>query len=92
MSRFLIVTSETWKKQMKSPSFWLMVAMPFIALAVVFVIGYFANKESSDKKVAIVADKQTQEMFSNNEVIDFVFRDEKTAKKDLDKKKITAYA
>lgn len=92
MSRFWTVTSETWKKQMKSASFWLMVAMPFIVLAVTLIIGYFANKDASDKKIAIVADKEIEEMFSSNEVVDFVFEDKKTAEKDLKDKKITAYA
>lgn len=92
MSRFLTVSIKTWKKQMKSASFWFMVFMPFIVLAISLIIGYFANKDSSDKKIAIVADNEIQDMFKTNEVIDFVFTDEKTAKKDLESKDITAYA
>lgn len=92
MSRFLTVAKETWKRQMKSPSFWLMVFMPFIVLAISVTVGYFANKDSSDKKIAIVADSEMQDMFKNNDIIDFVFTDEKTAKNNLEKKEITAYA
>src|SRR5699024_3297967 len=92
MSRFSTVAKKTWKRQMKSASFWFMVFMPFIVLAISLVIGYFANKDSSDKKIAIVADNQIQDMFKTNEVIDFVFTDEKTAKKDLESKDISAYA
>lgn len=92
MSRFSTVAKKTWKRQMKSASFWFMVFMPFIVLAISLVIGYFANKDSSDKKIAIVADNQIQDMFKTNEVIDFVFTDQKTAKKDLESKDISAYA
>lgn len=92
MSRFSTVAGQTWKKQMKSASFWVMVAMPFIVLAISLVIGYFANKDSSEKKIGIVANKEIEEMFSDDEVMDFVFVDEPSAKKSLEDKKFTAYA
>lgn len=92
MTRFWTVTKETLKKQMKSPSFWLMVFMPFIIMAVSAAIGYFSSKDSIDRVVAIVADERVEEMFSSDDIMKFVYRDEKTAQKELENKDISAYA
>lgn len=92
MTRFWTVTKETLKKQMKSPSFWLMVFMPFIIMAVSAAIGYFSSKDSTDRVVAIVADERVEEMFSSDDIMKFVYRDEKTAQKELENKDISAYA
>lgn len=92
MSRYLTVTLETWKKQMKSVSFWMMVFMPFVVLLVTSIIGYYIGKDDASNKVAIVASEEIQDKFIKNDVLDFVFEDEDKAKKDLEDKKVVAYA
>lgn len=92
MTRFFTVAGDTWKKQMKSASFWVMVFMPFIIFIVSGAIGYFKGNSSETGKVAIVTDKNTKSMFKENEVLEFVFEDEEKAIKDLDERKIEAYA
>lgn len=92
MSRFFTVALETWKKQVKSISFWLMVFMPFIIVIVSAAIGYFASSDQGGgNKVAIVGEESLQKLFIKNDIVEFVFEDEKKAIEDLDNKKISAY-
>ncbi|WP_306482997.1 hypothetical protein [Anaerococcus sp.] len=42
MSRFITVALDSWKKQLKSPAFWLVVFMPIIMMAISGAITYFS--------------------------------------------------
>lgn len=91
MSRFFTVAFENWKKQVKSPSFWLMVFLPFLIVIVGGVVGYFTGSGLDNNKVAVVADEEYRHLFAKNELVDFTFEKEDAAKKDLKDKEIAGY-
>lgn len=55
MNRTRIVSRETFKNQMKSPSFWVMLLLPIVIMIVSLAIGYFAS-QNVDKDMYVVAD------------------------------------
>lgn len=95
MNRFMIVSTDSWKKQMKSGAFWFMVFMPFIMAAVTGLIGYFASGSDKPSDLTFIADSNLKpyiiEMKDN--LPDYKFLEsEEDAKKEIEDGKISAYA
>lgn len=85
MSRFWTVAIDSWKKQMKSKSFWLMVIFPIIMAVAGTAISYF-TQDNSENISYIVADEGLEELFKSYP--DTKISDEKSARKLMEDKKI----
>lgn len=75
MSRFITVALDSWKKQLKSPSFWLVVFMPIIMMAISGVITYF-TADNSVKDTYIVAEDEIGAYFKESHAYKLKSKDE----------------
>lgn len=96
MNKLWIVAAETYKRNVKSVAFLVMILMPFIMLAIGGVFGYLMTQSSNDKTVAIIAEdsayrtafiNQKSESYTLNKKI----TTENQAKKALKQEKIDSY-
>lgn len=91
MSRFLTVSIDTAKKQLRSVSFWLMVFMPFIMLLVGLGVSFLSSSTKTPDTIAVVSEDKYRKDFEKNPLVDFEFKNKDSAKKALDDKDIKAY-
>lgn len=95
MSKFWVIVSETYRKNVKSVSFIVMLLSPVLMLLVGGIIGYMVTMSSSGTKLAIVSpDEEIRQVFLQNKgsyQIDKAVKTEKQAKKALEKKTIDGY-
>ncbi len=93
MKEILIVTKETFLRQVKSWSFLLMVISPFIFLAFTFGIGFISGSttEKSNQIAIILPDASMKPAFKAIDEASFAYHDPAKAKKDLKADKILAY-
>ena len=89
MSRFWTVALDSWKKQMKSISFWIMVLLPIIMMGASGAIAYF-SQDSNVKDTYIVCDEKIGKYFEG--IPGFKISDKAKAKKALEDKKIGSFA
>lgn len=97
MNRKLIVALDSFKKQIKSPSFWAMVFVPILVMLVPTGINYYLNKADSESKleggldkVAIVTDENVRPYFKGLGE-DYRLVPKKEAENDLKEEKIDSY-
>lgn len=95
MSKFWVIVSETYRKNVKSVSFIVMLLSPVLMLLVGGIIGYMVTMSSSGTKLAVVSpDEEIRQVFLQNKgsyQIDKAVKTEKQAKKTLEKKTIDGY-
>ena len=91
MNRFMTVSTDTLKKHLKTPTFWVMVLMPFIMAVVIGIISYISYSTKTPDIIAVVTEEKYKKNFQNNLMVDFEFKEKNEAKKALDDKEISAY-
>lgn len=89
MSRFLTVAIDSWKKQIKSLAFWIMVLMPVIMMLASTAVSYFSN-DTKSQETYIVCDEKLGEYFKDIE--GFKIANKNEAKEKMDDKKIGSFA
>ena len=89
MNRFMTVSVDTLKKHLKSPTFWIMVLMPFIMAVVIGIISYISYSTKTPDTIAVVTEEKYKKNFHNNPMVDFEFKEKNEAKKALDNKDIS---
>ena len=89
MSRFWTVALDSWKKQMKSISFWIMVLMPVIMMGVSGAIAYF-SQDTNVKDTYVVCDQRIGKYFES--MPGYKVSDMTKAEKALEDKKIGSFA
>lgn len=90
MSKFWVIVSDVYKKNVKTISFWIMLLVPFIMGGVIFAVGYFASGASSSDETTIALvttdtalEKQTKVALKTQDVTIKSYDTEKAALKDL---------
>ena len=71
MSRFLTVAIDSWKKQIKSLAFWIMVLMPVIMMLASTAVSYFSN-DTKSQETYIVCDEKLGEYFKDIEGLSLI--------------------
>ncbi|MFD2305767.1 ABC transporter permease [Enterococcus termitis] len=94
MSKFWIIASDVYKKNVKSVSFVIMILVPFIVMGIIYVAGSFAGK-GEETKIGLVSDNQElaqQLEAAKEEDYSFkVLKSEKDAENQLKKQKIDTF-
>ena len=75
MSRFITVALDSWKKQLKSPAFWLVVFMPIIMMVISGAITYF-SADDGIKDTYIVAEDEIGAYFKDSPAYKLKSKDE----------------
>lgn len=90
MSKFWVIVSDVYKKNVKTISFWIMLIVPFIMGGVIFAVGYFASGASSSDETTIALvttdtalEKQNKVALKTQDVTIKSYDTEKAALKDL---------
>ncbi|MEI5995553.1 ABC transporter permease [Candidatus Enterococcus mansonii] len=95
MSKFWIIASDVYKKNIKSISFIIMMLVPVLLIGVIYLAGSLAGGFSEETKVGLVSDNQalaTQLEKSKTEDYTFkVIKNQKEAEKQLKDKDIEAF-
>ncbi|MGT2933118.1 ABC transporter permease [Streptococcus catagoni] len=93
MKEILIVTKETYLRQVKSWSFFLMIISPFIFIGFSLGIGYISGSSAAKTdKIAIIAeDPSVKEAFKTIPDTSFAYKNAEAAKKALEKEKISGF-
>ena len=96
MNKFWVVALETYKKQVKSVSFVMMILAPLLFLGISAGSGYFSSQFNKLNEIAVVSDEAAlQEVFieQNKDSFDFnkKIKTEADAKKALADEKIDGY-
>lgn len=89
MSRLITVALDSWKKQLKSPAFWLVVFMPIIMMAISGAITYF-SADDGIKDTYIVAEDEIGAYFKESSGYKIKTKDE--ARKAMEDKDIGSFA
>lgn len=96
MNRKLIVALDSFKKQIKSPAFWVMIFIPILVMLIPAGISYFLAKSDDAKlgsdghKYQIVADENISPFFKGMEN-EYKIVSKEAAKKALEAEKIESY-
>ena len=53
MSKFWVIVSDVYKKNVKTISFWIMLLIPFIMGGIIYAVGYFASSGFADDTTTI---------------------------------------
>lgn len=95
MSKFWIIASDVYKKNVKTISFAIMILVPFIVMGIIYVAGSLADGFSEETKVGLVSDNQElaqQLAQSNTDEYTFkVVSSQEDAEKQLKDKDIDAF-
>lgn len=95
MSKFWIIASDVYKKNVKSVSFVVMILVPFIVMGIIYIAGSVAGGFSEDTKVGLVSDNQElSEQLAKSKSDDYTFKavtSQKEAEKQLKDKKLDAF-
>ncbi|EOL42228.1 ABC transporter permease [Enterococcus phoeniculicola] len=95
MNKFWIITSDVYKKNVKSISFLIMILVPFIMVGVVYLAGTFAGNMSEVDKIGLVSNQpELAEALAKDKTGDYKFtvvNSEDSAQKQLKDEKIDAY-
>jgi ABC-2 type transport system permease protein len=94
MSKFWIIATDVYKKNVKSVSFLIMILVPFILMGIIYLAGTFAGG-NSDTKIGLVSDNQElakQLAAVDGEDYSFkVVKSQKEAEKQLENEKIDSF-
>ena len=97
MNKIVLVFLETFKRQVKSWSFLIMVLAPFLAIGLGFLLGKVSSDNAEDMvkdvtEIAVVAtSKDLQKQFENQTNVTIRYESLDKAKKALNKDKIAGY-
>lgn len=95
MSKFWIIASDVYKKNVKSVSFVVMILVPFIVMGIIYIAGSVAGGFSEDTKVGLVSDNQElSEQLAKSKTDDYTFKvvtSQKEAEKKLKNKELDAF-
>lgn len=96
MNKFWVVALETYKKQVKSVSFVIMIFAPLLFMAISFGSGYVGSQFNQLKEIAVVSNSpEIQEVFIGQTKDEFDFNEEikteEEAKKALESEEIDGY-
>ena len=97
MNKIVLVFLETFKRQVKSWSFLIMVLAPFLAIGLGFLLGKVSSDNAEDMvkdvtEIAVVAtSKDLQKQFENQTNVTIRYESLDKAKKALNKDKISGY-
>lgn len=95
MSKFWVIVSETYRKNVKSASFIVMLLSPILLLLVGGVISYLVTMSSEESKLAIIAENpEIRQSFVQNKgtyKVDKKIQTEEQAQKALEQEKIDGY-
>ncbi|MGM0125098.1 ABC-2 type transport system permease [Enterococcus sp. AZ194] len=95
MSKFWIITSDVYKKNVKSIAFLIMILVPFIMMGVIYLAGSFAGGMSTVDKIGLVSNKpELAKALAEDKSSDYEFTavdSEKKAQTKLSDEKIDAY-
>ena len=90
MKQMLIVIKETYLRQVKSWSFFLMVLSPFLFIGLTIGINYFVGSSTSAKSnIALIRDQApVKEVLKGTDGLSFDYKDEAAAKKAMKEEEI----
>ena len=90
MKQMLIVIKETYLRQVKSWSFFLMVLSPFLFIGLTIGINYFVGSSTSAKSnIALITDQApVKEGLKGTDGLTFDYKDEAAAKKAMKEEEI----
>ena len=95
MSKFWIIATDVYKKNVKSLSFLIMILAPFLLVGIVYLAGSLASGFSGDTTIGLVSENQALvKELTKNKTEDFSFKavsSEKNAQEQLKDEKIDAY-
>lgn len=95
MSKFWIIATDVYKKNVKSLSFLIMILAPFLLVGIVYLAGSLASGFSGDTTIGLVSENQALvKELTKNKTEDFSFKavsSEKKAQEQLKDEKIDAY-
>lgn len=75
MSKFWIIASDVYKKNVKSVSFIIMILVPFIVMGIIYIAGSLAGGFSEETKVGLVSDNQElATQLSKSKTDDYTFK------------------
>lgn len=92
MNKTLLVAKETYRREVKSWSYIIMIFLPFIFAAISIGIGYLSanSSESSNNIGVVVTNKQLKSDFKNSDEFE-VYQTSRSAKKAYDAEDIDGY-
>ncbi|MGX7148708.1 ABC transporter permease [Enterococcus ureasiticus] len=95
MSKFWIIASDVYKKNVKSASFVIMILVPFIVMGIIYIAGSLAGGFSEETKVGLVSDNQAlAEQLAQAKTDDYTFKvikSQKDAEKQLQVNDLDAF-
>ncbi|MEI5988695.1 ABC transporter permease [Enterococcus crotali] len=95
MSKFWIIASDVYKKNVKTISFAIMILVPFVVMGIIYVAGSLADGFSEDTKVGLVSDNQElAQQLAKSKTDEYTFKvvpSQKDAEKQLKDKDIEAF-
>lgn len=95
MSKFWIIASDVYKKNVKSVSFIIMILVPFVVMGIIYVAGSLAGGFSEETKVGLVSDNQAlAEQLAQSKTDDYTFeviKSQKEAEKQLKANDLEAF-
>ncbi|MBO0475031.1 ABC-2 type transport system permease [Enterococcus sp. DIV0840] len=95
MSKFWIIASDVYKKNVKSASFVIMILVPFIVMGIIYIAGSLAGGFSEETKVGLVSDNQAlAEQLAQAKTDDYTFKvikSQKDAEKQLQANDLDAF-
>ncbi|EGO6112543.1 ABC transporter permease [Enterococcus faecalis] len=95
MSKFWIIATDVYKKNVKSLSFLIMILAPFLLVGIVYLAGSLASGFSGDTTIGLVSENQALvKELTKNKTEEFSFKavsSEKKAQEQLKDEKIDAY-
>ncbi|EOH99872.1 ABC transporter permease [Enterococcus haemoperoxidus ATCC BAA-382] len=95
MSKFWIIASDVYKKNVKSASFVIMILVPFLVMGIIYIAGSLAGGFSEETKVGLVSDSQElSTQLAKSKTDDYTFKvvgSQKDAEKQLKNKDLDAF-
>ncbi|MDN6626620.1 MAG: ABC transporter permease [Pisciglobus halotolerans] len=97
MNKFWVILKESYRKNVQSVGFAVMVLSPLVILAIGLIIGYFVSTSEEDSlPIAVITeDSQIKELLSSEQTnlkVDSGIQSEKEAERALGKEEIEGYA
>lgn len=97
MSKFWVIVTDVYRKNLKSISFWVMLLTPFLMAGLIFVVGYFAaGGFDDDSTVGIITNDSAlvagaKETLTEQDITLQEFKDVASAKKALTAEELDGY-
>lgn len=89
MSKFWIIATDVYKKNVKSLSFLIMILAPFLLVGIVYLAGSLASGFSGDTTIGLVSENQALvKELTKNKTEDFSFKAVSSEKNARDRKSV----